>query len=51
MKKTSMNLADVFTKNVEAGTVNKLNDMLCGYKLIKFTPDDDGRKFNSSMSR
>ena len=35
MKKTSMNLADVFTKNVEAGTVNKLNDMLCGYKLIK----------------
>ena len=45
------NLADVFTKNVDAGTVSKLNDVLCGYKIIKFTPDDDGRKFNSSMSR
>ena len=51
MKKTSMNLADVFTKNVDAGTVSKLNDMLCGYKVVEFKPDDDGRKFNASMSR
>ena len=43
MKKSSMNLADVFTKNVDAGTVSKLNDILCGYRIIKYDPDDDGR--------
>ena len=36
-----LNLADLFTKNVVAGTVKSLLDVLCGYKLVLFEPDKD----------
>ena len=40
-KKSNLNLADLFTKNVVAGTVKSLLDVLCGYKLVLFEPDKD----------
>ena len=47
MKRSKLNLADLFTKNVDSGTTRNLLDPLCGYKLTKITPDSDGqpRKF------
>ena len=47
MKRSKLNLADLFTKNVDAGTTRNLLDPLCGYKLTKIIPDSDGqpRKF------
>ena len=47
MKRTKQNLADLFTKNVDAFTTKNLIEPLCGYKLNEITPDDDGqpRKF------
>ena len=47
MKRTKQNLADLFTKNVDAFTTKNLLEPLCGYKLSEITPDDDGqpRKF------
>ena len=40
-KKSQLNVADLFTKNVVAGTVKSLLDVLCGYKLVLFEPDKD----------
>ena len=40
-KKSNLNLADLFTKNVVAGTIKSLLDVLCGYKLVLFEPDKD----------
>jgi hypothetical protein len=47
MKKSKMNLSDLFTKNTDANTTRNLLDPLCGYKLIEITPDTPGkhRKF------
>ena len=47
MKRSKLNLADLFTKNVDAGTTRNLLDPLCGYKLTKIIPDPVGqpRKF------
>jgi hypothetical protein len=39
MKKSAHNLADLFTKNVSAGVIKSLLDVLCGYKVIQFDPD------------
>ena len=38
-KKSNLNIADLFTKNVVAGTVKSLLDVLCGYKLVLFEPE------------
>ena len=47
MKRSKLNLADLFTKNVDANTTRNLLDPLCGYKLTMIAPDSDGqpRKF------
>jgi hypothetical protein len=47
MKKSKMNLSDLFTKNVDAGTTRNLLDPLCGYKVTEIIPDTPGkhRKF------
>ena len=47
MKKSKMNLSDLFTKNVDAGTTRNLLDPLCGYKVTEINPDTPGkhRKF------
>ena len=47
MKRSKLNLSDLFTKNTDANTTRNLLDLLCGYKLTEITPDSDGqpRKF------
>ena len=45
MKKSKLNLSDLLTKNVDAGTLCSLKDQLCGYKLRKIVSDTVCRKF------